>query len=757
MPISIPRLRIWFAALAVAVILVVAGFYFYARLRMRQALKEIPQKLGVEIQQSTEGFSLSKSEGGRTLFTIRASKAVQYKLGGRAELKGVDIIVYGRKANRFDQIHGSDFDYDPQAGTISAKGEVQIDLEGNEEGPLLPDQALPKELKNPIHLKTSGLVFNQKTGIAHTDNPIEFRIASASGSAVGVTYDSHSNQLTLESNVNINTDNGSPTVIHAAHGVVTKDPRELHLSGVHVEQTARKLDADSVLVSFNDQNDVSHVAAFGNVRLSGEGREPFEVQAPRADLQMGPKNQVRMAVFSGGVQFGDRGANPISGVAGKLTANFGEGNRVRTIYATDNVKLMQQPGDKGKNQQSVELAADALNATVKNGRQVEFMETSGAARMTMTPASGPDRGERTVITAGQFHADFDARNRLKLVRGEPDVRVVSSSPGQPDRTSMSRTLDVQFAPGGGVTSIVQEGNFEYHEPQVPGAKQPGARAAYADKARYTPDDDTLTLTGSPRFIDGGMTITARSLRVNRRTGDAFAQGDVKTTYSELRQQPNGALFATADPVHVTASAMNAQRQSGIARYTGGARIWQGANIVEAPTLEFNRDQRSVVAQGTATQAVSSVFVQVDKSGKTTPVVVTAASLNYVDAERRARFSGGVLAKGPDLMITAGHVDVYLHPASTRGALASGGPSQLERMVAENRVVIQEAGRRATGEKLVYTASDGKFVLTGGPPTVTDPDRGTLRGDSLTFYSHDDRVVVESNGSSRTVTRTRVKR
>src|SRR6266568_123979 len=87
MPVSIPRLRIWFAVMALAVVAVVAGFYLYARFQLRLSLKNLPGKVGIDIQQSTEGFTLSKSEGGRTLFTIHASKATQFKQGGRAEFR----------------------------------------------------------------------------------------------------------------------------------------------------------------------------------------------------------------------------------------------------------------------------------------------------------------------------------------------------------------------------------------------------------------------------------------------------------------------------------------------------------------------------------------------------------------------------------------------------------------------------------------------------------------------------------------------
>src|SRR5450755_3695571 len=134
MPLSIPRLRIWFAVLALAAVAVVGGFYLRARMELRNALRDLPGKVGIDIQQTSEGFTMSKSEGGRTLFTIHASKATQFKAGGHATLHDVNIIVYGRQSDRFDQIYGDDFDYDQQAGTVVSKGLVHIDMGGNTGG-----------------------------------------------------------------------------------------------------------------------------------------------------------------------------------------------------------------------------------------------------------------------------------------------------------------------------------------------------------------------------------------------------------------------------------------------------------------------------------------------------------------------------------------------------------------------------------------------------------------------------------------------
>jgi len=55
--------------------------------------------------------------------------------------------------------------------------------------------------------------------------------------------------------------------------------------------------------------------------------------------------------------------------------------------------------------------------------------------------------------------------------------------------------------------------------------------------------------------------------------------------------------------------MTAHNSPAIALYEGNARLWQDANLVEAPSIQFDRDRRSLVAQGTAAHPVSTVLVQ----------------------------------------------------------------------------------------------------------------------------------------------------
>jgi len=745
--------------MALIIVAAVAGFYIYARFQIRLAIRNLPAKVGIDVQQSSEGFSFSKSEGGRTLFTIRASKATQFRQGGRAELHDVNIIVYGRNSDRFDQIYGKEFQYDPEAGTVVAKGEVNIDLAGNSEGQKLEDQATPHLGREPIHLRTEGLTFNQKTGLAETEGVIDLHMPRVSGTARGATYDSKKNELTLHSAIDVRTEGVQPTRIQAARGEIMKQPRVLTMDSVHMTSRDRTLLADHAIVNLNEGNAVEHVDATGNVRISDSGG--IQVRSPRADLNLGPNNVVKSALFAGGVDFvsAKQGA---SGHSGELLVSFApSGNigvkgssatQVQTIYAYRGATLHREAQKMGKNPQAFTITSNAMTFAVDAGRLLKSAQTDGPGQVVMSAAAPKNAGEQTVVDAQRLTAEFGEQNQLRTVHGIGSVRVLSRVPGQPDKLSTSDSMVTQLTPAGEISSVVQEGNFRYNEGQS-SKSEPGGRSSFAARASYSPQDDSLTLQGNPRIVSGGMTVTAEIIRLLRRSGQLFAQGNVKTTYSELKLQPSGALLATADPIHVTAHAMNAKQLSGLAHYSGDARLWQGSNIVEAQTIDFDHKARTIVAQGDRKHPVSSVFLQGDGKGKASTMVVTAPRLNYVDGERQARYSGGVTARGQDGFLTADHADIFLNAAGTSRI---GEPSQLDHIIASTHVVVQQQERRAVGDRLVYTAATGTYVMTGSP-ILSDPVNGTVRGDSLTFYSHDDRVVVESKGFSRTVTHTHVSR
>lgn len=770
MATPVSRLRHWFAAGAVLMIAIVVGMYLYARWRLSGVVHEVPAKLGLDIQQTAEGFSISKSEQGRTIFTVSATKAVQFKEGGRADLHNVKIIVYGKDSNRFDRIAGENFEFDPRSGDIIARGRVLIDLEANPEGAKNSDQTPPAEDRNPIHIETDGLVFNKDSGNASASGKVEFQTPQATGSAVGATYVSKTGTMTLHSAVEVLVQGPQPLRLNAEHGVITKNPSEVVLDEIHLAREHQQLRADRATFFLRPDDTVDHIFAEGNVEGEVRGSSVVRARSDQADLSLtGSRNQLTMAVMSGNVHMGSEGTQPAEGDAGRVTLHFGANQVLEKAHAEEGVRLLQnrvaasnQSSGGGtpkaasgvsSNPQQVEMRAPAMDFIVKGGRQLERAETSGPPQIVITQ---PATKERTVVTAGKFTGKFTAKNQIETLHGEPDARIVSTTPGQPDRVSTSLTLDAVFLPEGGISTIIQAGGLVYAS---------GTQKAWAQQGTYTDADQTLTLTGAPRVVDSGMTTTAQTFRFNRNTGDAIADGNVKSTYSDLKPDPNGALLASSDPIHVISRTMTAHRSPAIAVYTGNARLWQNANIVEAPTLQFDRDHRTLVAEGNATQSVKTVLVQIDKDGKATPVTINSAHLTYNDAARTIFLQGGVTATGADTKMTSQQMTVYLvarsqeqsAPKASGATNPAGTPGQIEKIIAENNVVIVEPARRGTGDRLVYTAADDKFVLTGGPPSIFDAERGKITGDSLTFFRHDDRVLVEGRDTSPAVTRTQVAR
>jgi lipopolysaccharide export system protein LptA len=820
MPLKVYRLRRLLALTTVLLTMVVAGMYFYARSKATNVLKQIPGKIGYDIKQTASGFQFSKSDGKRTLFTVQATDLKQFKLNGNAELHNVSIVLYGRDASRFDQIYGDDFAYNQQTGDVSAKGDVQIDLVANPAGLASPDQSTPKELKNPIHLKTRDLVFNKESGNATTEARVEFRTPQATGWAVGVKYAGKSNMLTLTSQIHVVLNGANAAVIEADHGIITNDPREIVLDHPHLTREGGTLQSDKAVFYLGHENQVERVLATGNVttvtrtqkaKQPGAGAnasagnnpaaeaQPSEMRS-RADgaefLLTGKEDLLRTATLTGNVHMEQTGPQPMQGQAGRVIMDFAGQNQLQKVHALDGVRLTQnaiagsQPTAKGtaNGPQDFELTAPIMDFTVAQGHVLQQAETSGAAQITIaqaqeqTTSSTQPATQRTVVTAGKFLAQFasvEGRNHLASVHGAPNARIITSAPGEPDRVSTSDSVDASFLPQGGIDAVTQQDNVAYTDGQQPDKRM----QAWANTARYTPGDQMLVLTGSPRVTNGGMATTAKTIRMNRATGDALAEGTVKSTYSELKEQPDGALLASSSPIHVTARSMTAHSTPGLALYSGNARLWQDANVIESPTIQFDRDRRFVTAQGTSAQPVQTILIQGDKvqadkvkaenglksgqpvgkkTGKaspaSSPISITAAKLTYADSERRVHYEGGVLAKGADFTTSAKTVDAYLLPRSqTTSSQSVAGPGQLDHMVAEGDVVVQQPTRRADGQQLVYTAADDKFVLTGGPPSIFDAEQGKITGVSLTFFRRDDRVLVEGEANTPVVTQTRVAR
>ena len=294
--------------------------------------------------------------------------------------------------------------------------------------------------------------------------------------------------------------------------------------------------------------------------------------------------------------------------------------------------------------------------------------------------------------------------------------------------------------------------------------------------KYDGAAERLTLTGRVQVNDAGSVLWADRVVVNQVSGDATADGAVKVSY----EQTDG-----AEPVHVLAGRAELKHDAGQAYFyaSGGklARMWQGGTQVEAPVLQLEQKTKRLVAKGDgqgSSGAVHAVLVSAEskpgtgdnaaKSGaagkKTRVVRVVSREMVYLDEARRVELSGGVKVESADGVMRGRLAMVYLkssESAKNVGVAGAFPAGSVERIVATGEIEIEQPGRQASGEQVVYTAGDGMFVMTGTaavPPKVVDEVRGVVSGSTLRFHAGDESVLISNDGSSagRVRTETRVK-
>ena len=125
---SVEKLRWSLLAGAGLLLLVLAGILGYSRYQAVKAWQRILKRSGATITRESNGVTWSQSNGGRTVFTVHAARAVQAK-NGKYALHDVALTLYRQPGAPPDRIYGSEFEWDQKAGIARALGEVPMDLQ----------------------------------------------------------------------------------------------------------------------------------------------------------------------------------------------------------------------------------------------------------------------------------------------------------------------------------------------------------------------------------------------------------------------------------------------------------------------------------------------------------------------------------------------------------------------------------------------------------------------------------------------------
>ncbi|MGC2400442.1 MAG: LptA/OstA family protein [Acidobacteriaceae bacterium] len=809
-------LRTWILGLAGLLVAAIAAFFIYGRWQGRGLRHDLPAGLGSSIQQSTNGFTYSESRGPHTVFTLHASKAVQYKKDGHAELHDVSITLYGAQGSPANRIYGSAFDWDPVHGIARAMGEVQIDFQavtgsGDQAGAASSDE---DQSRNTVHVKTSDLVFNKQTGLASTPERIEFRLAEAAGSATGASFDQQTGVIILAADVAFNSSiEGSPLTVRARHAQYDRASRLLYLLEDVADYSDTHSSSDQATVSFRADGSAYHVKAQGHVVASGGDGQRLDGNL--ANIDLGPKSEPQQAVLDQGLLYvGENAARVLHGSATSAVLQFGPQTTLRHAQLNNAVSVVDQeklplvdPVQVKQNRPvstTREVQASKVDIDFVSGPgpdqspQAQHILAAGAARLNVHTIYAKTPPEDTSIGGDQLLATLTDGDVLSSLRGTGHTSLVSTSPSGVTQSSTGDNLQLTFSPppertgakaeksktpaaqpAAQLESAVQLGNVTVVQQGAPGPGDGPAETTRATAQRATYDGATqvMQLTGSPRIQEASGEVAAAQIDLQRATGNADATGGVKATYRQSNGQP-GVAFAQSGPVHVVADHAHSDHATNLTTFFGKAgepaRLWQASDAVSAPVLELSQKQGTLFAHGPGSPAkegpaVNAVFVSTARPSPNAkpaagPSVVRVQSrtLLYADSDHKAVFSGAVVAETSTGLVHSSFMDVYFSaspPAAGNQQISQTQKSaqSVSKIVARGGVEVRQPSRKGTGEELIYTAADGKFVLTGtgtAPPHLSDEVRGSVTGNALIFNERDDSVVV-SGGSSPVVTQTHI--
>jgi lipopolysaccharide export system protein LptA len=827
---------------------------------------DLPHHLPKEIQQEANGFSFTHAYGAHLQYKIHASKEIQLR-DNRVMLHGVQIELFGEDGTRVDEIAGDAFEYDKKSGLAIAVGPVEMVLtqpansatkSGKGDAPAVKSTAPLKQ----IHVKTSSVTFDQDTGMVTTMQRVDFDMTQGNGSSMGATYDSQNGHLTLDHAVELTTTRGTGTVkIDAQHAEFDRSAQTCWMRAAETRYRNAKADAAQAEIVFRQDGSAETLNASNGFTLTTAtgGR----LAAPTATMDFDEHSQPRHGHLEGGVVMDsvkeDRTVHGTSPVADLEFVGQGE---LRHAHLERGVVFTEKQGSGIGEQGSERPTTDEGNALSlsrtwrspvadvyfrNTGKgQVEPASLHGAGGVVITSESRRDNGGfvPAKMSADEVTGSFDADSTLRSLTGTGHAGIEQTAANGTKQTANGDRLVADLAPAPaaqnrdqgsgsreqkdkergskrqetgvrgqrsgklGAADQVESAELDGHVLlfERPAAKSGRAQAplrATAGKAVYEGAGEWLHLTMSPRVTNGEMEMTADKVDVSQQSGDAFAHGNVKATWSggapgnkagdaQGRQTAAGAgqdsaaengagrggtAFGGSGPAHVIANEAQMNESTGEATFRGAARLWQQANSVTAPVIVLNQHAQTLEARtndaatpvravllsagGTAMGAIggklappSSDNAATGKTSEPSVIRVRGGDLWYSDAEHRAVMHAGVLgavvAETGTGTTSSDQLDLRTMPAG-----ATGGGAQVDRMTASGHVALTAQGRRGTGEQLVYSGTTGDYVLTGtaaAPPRMNDPTQGSVTGEALIFHSRDDSVSIEGGGRE-TITRT----
>ncbi len=751
------RARVPVIARLLALFLLIAGGVFvvvsYYKMRHNTPfrMKSEGTTLSKEITGIINGYDQKITRNDRLYLWLRAARDVAYS-DGHHELEQVNLQIFPPTGDKPDQITADRAIYINEEKSRSGQfsGNVQI------------------ETHDALKVKTDSLIYHEATEIAETSSPITFARENVSGRSIGATVDDKNKRLELRREVEVTVapdalknakaddqnakdaklgkkltgSRALPVVIHAPQAVFDQTSMRLIFSGgATAEQDRDVMSGDKLTAILDDKKKLQKIEVRGNsyLRSMDEGHAA-EAHSVDMDFFLDGDQRLQRAYATRDVRAQTLNADSEMQISGATALNLdfqaqGERSLLKEMKAEGrSVVNLSAPKSRANDPRvaSKRLTADAIKMTWRvTGKDLEKAEAVGNAELYIEPVQKTAKADRRTLTAPRFDCDFFetgnlARNCTATGGAKAVIDPVVPTEKRSTRTITSQNMTAIFSrETQDPEKIDAQGDMKFNQKDQNGVAASGS---------YTTSDETVRLRGGePTVWDSRARTKATEIDSNTATDISYARGKVQTTYYSQEQTNGAAPFRKVkSPVYILGDRAEVNHDSGVANYSGSARMWQDDNFVRGDAITLFREQKRMESRG---HVQSALYQAKQKNGNATtvvPVFATAEFMRYSDPDRLLHYETNVdIKQGTDRM-TSEIADVYLQKDG----------NEVERTVAQRNVVLTQPNKRGTGDWCQYTTADEIAVLKGNPAHVEDAEQGSTEGNRVTIYRRENRAVAD---------------
>jgi lipopolysaccharide export system protein LptA len=755
--------------LLVAILAILGGLgtTYYARLKLRAstALAK-PAELPPGTLGQTHAFTYTHTSNQKTVVTVKADDLREVE--GKQYLSGVTLDIQDKDGKEYNHVTSAKAETDLNSGMLYSEGEVEITLKVPLDKPLAPSGKL-------MAIKSSGVHVEIKTGKASTDRLATFRFDRGEGHAVGANYDPSTGQLEMRSQVEMiwrgTNPKSVPMKIEAGQVTYSEKESKVLLSPwSRLTRDTMTLNAGPAVVTL----DHGQIKLVETTQARGTDQRPqrsLEYAADHLTIDFNDDNQITKITGVDQAKLVSTADTSITTMAAdRVTMDFDTSTAdsilqtaVAMGHATVESKPVTKPGVDPAETRI--LKSDIILTKMRDGGQeIASVETQSPGALEFVP-NRPDQAHRW-MNGERIAIAYGPKNQIQSFRSNA-VTTKTVKPKPPDAKeapapalTWSKDMFATFLPNSSqLDKLEQTGDFRYES---------GDRKARADRAFLDQQNNRIDLNGKARIWDSKGSADADKILMDQNSGDFTAEGNVNSTRlpdkkedkeakevkgakvaKEAKSDSGGGMLSEDEPLHARAKKMISKDNNQQIRYEGNAVLWQGANRLEGDVVEIDRDNSLLKAHGHVVSQLLDKAQDDDKSKDkdpkktaTTPAprvftIVKAPELAYDDQKRIAEYTGGAVLQRSNMDVKAKEIRAFLRNDSN--------DSSLDHAVADGQVQIHSPApgriRDGASEHAEYFVDDDKVVLSEGHPKFVDSLRGMTQGEKLTWFSKDDRLLV----------------